>query len=79
MSTIIIKGRTFTVEQLPDADVHESNRPGYLLTGARGARYRTMRNQPRPHMLYLVNAKNWTMSAPQCWLTDKSGKLEVSS
>ena len=29
-------------------------------------------------MLYLVNEKNWTMAAPKCWPTDKSGTLEVS-
>ena len=39
--------------------------PAYLLTGARGAKYRTLRNRPRPYMLYLVNEKNWTMAAPR--------------
>jgi hypothetical protein len=78
MNTIRVEGRTYQVVKLPDADVHESNRPGYLLTGARGARYRTLRNQPRPHLLYLINARDWTRSAPKSWLTDKRGYLEVA-
>jgi hypothetical protein len=68
MSEIVIDGRTFKVEQ--DGDQ-------YILIGARGARYRTLRNRPRPHMLYLFNDKDWSKSAPQAWLTDENGKLEV--
>lgn len=78
METIKIEGREYQVEKLPDEDVHEMNRPGYMLHGPRGARYRTMRNQPRPDMLYLINSRNWTKGAPKSWLTDKSGKLEVA-
>jgi len=78
MSTITIGSRTFEVTRLPDEDVHPSSRPGYLLTGVRGARYRTLRNRPEPHMLYLVNAADWTKDAPKAWLTDKNGTLEVA-
>ena len=56
METIRIQGRTYQVEQ-SDEGVHEMNRPGYLLTGPRGARYRTLRNSRNPHMLYLFNAR----------------------
>lgn len=76
--TITIEGRQYTVTKLPDSEVHPSNRPGYQLEGPRGARYRTLRNKPRPHMLYLINAKDWTKSAPKRWLTDKNGTLEVA-
>jgi hypothetical protein len=69
MTTITVEGRTYQVAQ--DGDQ-------YVLTGARGARYRTLRNLPRPHTLYLINAKDWTKSAPRSWLTDKNGKLEVA-
>ena len=51
----------------------------YILTGARGARYRLLRNSMNTHMLYLINDRDWTMSAPKSWLTDKHGKLEVAS
>jgi hypothetical protein len=67
--TITIEGRTFEVSK--DGDQ-------YVLTGTRGAKYRTLRNRPNPHMLYLFNAKDWTKSAPQVWLTDKNGTLEVA-
>lgn len=77
MPEIRIQGRTYQVEQ-SDEGIHEMNRPGYLLTGPRGARYRTLRNVKNPHMLYLMNARGWTMGAPKCRLTDKSGKLEVA-
>lgn len=78
METLRIEGRTYQVEKLPDEDVHESSRPGYMLHGPRGARYRTLRNRPRPYMLYLINERDWTRSAPRSWLTDKHGKLEVA-
>jgi hypothetical protein len=65
---IAIGGREYRVAK--DGD-------GYLLTGARGARYRTLRSLNRPGRLYLYNVRNWTWSAPQVWLTDANGKLEV--
>jgi hypothetical protein len=77
MAEIRIQGRTYQVEQ-SDEGVHEMNRPGYLLTGPRGARYHALRSLRRPGMLYLANARLWTMAAPKVWLTDKSGKLEVA-
>lgn len=67
--TITVEGRSYEVTR--DGDQ-------YILTGSRGARYRTLRNLPRPHMLYLINAKDWTKSAPKSWLTDKNGTLEVA-
>lgn len=67
--TITVEGRQYEVTR---------DRDQYLLTGARGARYRTLRNKPNPHMLYLINDKNWLMSAPAAWLTDKNGTLEVA-
>lgn len=76
--TITVEGLQYQVTRRPDADVHPSNRPGYLLEGPRGAQYVTFRNNPRPYMMYLVNARDWTKSAPKSWLTDKNGTLEVA-
>lgn len=66
--SITIEGRDFTIEQSGD---------DYILKGARGARYRTMRNANRADLMFLVNAKNWLQDAPDVWLTDRSGKLEL--
>lgn len=65
--SITIEGRDFTIERSGD---------GYVLTGVRGARYRTMRNVNSPHLMFLVNAKNWARHAPGVWLSDKSGQLK---
>lgn len=67
--SITIEGRKFEVTK---------DRDQYVLTGTRGARYRTLRNRPKPHLLYLVNDKDWTMHAPGVWLTDEKGTLEVA-
>lgn len=52
---------------------------GYELTGKAGAKYRTIRNRNTPSRMYLYNARDWSKSAPQVWLTDENGKLEVVS
>ncbi len=52
----------------------------YLLKGARGALYATMRNVHTPSKMFLIGAGK-TMSGPMgkrtVWLTDASGSLEV--
>ena len=49
----------------------------YHLYGPRGAHYITYRNVPNPDRMFLVNAKAFTYKAPQVWLTDANGTLEV--
>lgn len=62
---------TYTVERLTD-------RPEvpYRLTGPRGAEYVLMRNKPKPHMLFMLNAKaarntpfEWVRESPDGTLT----------
>jgi len=65
---IKIQGRKFSVEQ---------NGEDYILTGTRGARYRTYRNANNASLMFLVNAKSMLIGAPDVWLTDKGGALEI--
>ena len=69
-----IRGRTYTVEVVPDDEG-----PRYVLRGPRGANYTTMRNVNTPHMMFLVNARNFTASSVTdgIWLSDKDGSLKV--
>jgi DNA mismatch repair ATPase MutL len=69
MKTIEIQGRTFTIEK-QDNDYH--------LKGVRGAHYRTIRNAHRQNLMFLVNARGIIAKAPEVWLTDKWGKLQVT-
>ena len=66
--TITLEGRRFQIEKDPNGN--------YVLTGVHGARYRTMRNVNTPHLMFLINLRGWTRTAPQGWLTDRNGKLE---
>jgi hypothetical protein len=68
VSTIVVAGREFRVEPAGES---------YILHGPRGARYRTMRNVPRPHLMFLVNDQSFVRSAPKAWLSDKDGTLKV--
>lgn len=73
MQTIKIGAREFQVTKTGD---------GYLLTGKRGASYRTMRNVHRPEFMFLVHAtKGFGIPAgfEQVGLTDRAGVLEVLS
>lgn len=65
---ITIDGRAFEVTR--DGDQ-------YVLTGQRGARYRTLRNRGKD-TFYLVNDIDWKRSTPVVQLTDRTGVLEVS-
>lgn len=73
---ITVHGRQFRVERVAGSDLDEG-RCAYLLHGARGARYRTIRNKPNPNFMFLVNDRGWTMGAPDVWLTDAGGPLRV--
>lgn len=67
-ATLTIGRRVFRVER--DGD-------NYVLHGARGARYRTMRNAHTPHLMFLVNPTPGVYNAPRAWLTDRGGTLRV--
>ena len=71
MSTIRVNGRQFDVTLMGDK---ESN---YYLTGARGAKYRTMRNVNTPDLMFLVSARGASRGTPMkgVWLSDKGGTL----
>lgn len=71
--TVRIDGRSYEVERVDKP----GERPDYLLRGVRGARYRTMRNVPKPDFMFLVNDASFLKGAPKAWLTDRSGDLEV--
>lgn len=72
-ATITIKGREYQVTAGPDAE-----RLPYLLTGARGAIYGTMRHLARADRLFLVSAHGRGVNPlGDVWLTDERGHLEV--
>jgi len=65
--TITVRGREYAVTTKGE---------DYVLTGKRGATYRTMRNKPNPHMMFLVSEKKFTTTTMNdVWLTDKNDKL----
>lgn len=54
--------------------------PHYELSGVRGSQYYTMRNVHKPHLMFLVNARNFTSKVmDRVWLSDEKGYLEVVS
>ena len=84
-ATIKVLGRDYTVstktnERYPKEGVI------YVLTGARGAKYATVRNKPHPEQMFLVHegsgaSRGRKFGIPAgfegVWLTDKNGTLEV--
>lgn len=68
---LAIRGITYDVVQVDK---------GYTLLGPRGARYRTMRNQVRPEMMFLVYEDKFgpVLAMRGIWLTDKEGQLVVA-
>ncbi len=82
-NTITIGRRTFSVEAIERA-VTGGPRKGtteiqYILRGARGATYGTMRNYNQPALMALVNGRGFGMAPgfDGVWLTDVNGRLEV--
>lgn len=77
-SPIVIRGRSYAVEVVAGPD----GRPGYVLVGSRGARYRTCRNQRRPERMFLVGlggriGLRTDPLGPGVWLSDEGGELSV--
>jgi hypothetical protein len=79
VSTLVIRGRTYTVETREETDDVLGTVKRYDFKGPRGAHYTTMRNVKTPHLMFLINAKNFVKSSvvDGVWLSDKDGALKV--
>ena len=79
MASIRVRGRSYEVEETDRKD--SEGGLVYRLSGPRGARWQTMRNHHRPHMMFLVNERSFTSSQMMdgVWLTDEGGDLRVFS
>ena len=74
--TVTIRGREYSVEVLPPRHALDEGRPVYRLTGGRGAVYSTMRNRPRPDLIFLIREGAASFGAmANVWLTDRDGTL----
>lgn len=79
--TILVAGRQYAVEAGDSQRDTDEGRPVYILTGARGARYATMRNANNPERMFLVHAGKRGFGpvrlgeAHLTWLTDAGGEL----
>ena len=78
-ASIRVRGRLYEVEKTDRKDPEGG--AIYRLSGSRGARWRTMRNHHRRHMMFLVNERAFTSSQMMdgVWLTDEGGELRVYS
>ena len=78
--TILLRGRTYRVvrSESVDRETGEVTRD-YTLYGKRGARYRTVRNVPTPHMMFLVDDRRFGVSSVMdgVWLSDEHRVLRI--
>lgn len=76
-ATLVIRGRTFTVERV--AETRDEKGYRYKLTGVRGAKYSTMRNVNHKDMMFLINERGFGIAKTidGVWLSDKDGKLTI--
>ena len=74
IAAIAIGRRTFTVTTRTDRE----GRIQYVLTGARGAVYVTIRNAHRPEHMFLIDARGFGLAKGYegQWFTDANGELE---
>lgn len=80
-TTIQIRGREYRVESF-ERETPRGTEKVYRLHGARGALYQTMRNLPRPEMMFIIGGGRLGISSTVMrgvWLTDKDGQLTVAS
>jgi hypothetical protein len=75
-SAITILGKEYAVEALKPISLFGNRPGGYLLTGARGAIYSTLRYHMEPDYLFVIAATG--RSPFQVLLTDKDGPLRVT-
>lgn len=76
--TIQIRGLNYSVEIFTRVRDGKSE-CAYRLTGKRGASYETVRNVPKPEMMFLVYSDRFGPAAVMngVWLSDKDGTLRV--
>lgn len=72
---ITIRGREYQVEAKPCDD----ERTVYYITGKRGHRWFTMRNQHYPYMLFLMPEKGTSKTMDGVWFIEKNGTIEVAN
>lgn len=76
---ITIRRKKYTVTKVEE-NSDPRNNPRYVLVGAHGAEYTTMRNVHQRDKMFLVHAKKG-FGIPSgfkgLWLTDENGELEV--
>jgi hypothetical protein len=75
-----VRGRNYQVSRV-ELQTKNGTVEAYQLTGARGAVYTTMRNVPRPEMMFLVGGGKFGMISSVMqgvWLTDADGTLKVA-
>lgn len=72
---ITIRGREYQVNAQPCSEENTV----YYITGKRGHKWYTMRNQNYTYMLFLMPEKGISKTMNGVWLTDQNGKLEVVS
>lgn len=80
---ITIRGRSYEVSTREPSEARKragQTGPVYDLKGKRGGHYYTVRNVPRPEMMFLCNARGHSSAVVDgVWLTDKDGDLKVVS
>lgn len=82
-TTIRLRGRDYSVNKTTRT-ISAGSRKGetevvYVLTGARGAMFTTMRNMHRPDRMFLVSSALRSNTLQNVWLSDASGELVVIS
>lgn len=75
-TAIRIRGRDYTVEPFERPNTEKA----YRIKGKRGASYETVRNVPRPHLMFLIGGGRLGLMSSVMkgvWLSDKDGELTV--
>ena len=77
--TMTIRGREYRVET--KFEPKDEKKLRYILHGARGAKYTTMRNVRHPELMFIINERRFGPASVMdgVWLTDKDGTLRVAS
>jgi len=76
---IEIRGRQYQVEKAPPGSPLDEGKPIYVLTGKSGKKWFTLRNKPKPDLMFLIPEEGFSKTMDRVWLTDKDGDLRVVS
>lgn len=78
---IVIRGRVYfyTIETLPADAVLDAFMKKYNISGKRGAKYFTLRNQTNKDLMFICDRRSFGVAAVMkgVWLTDKDNVLKV--